>query len=216
MQFNAILFDLDGTLLNTLDDLADAMNAVLRHHNFVEHDITAYPYFIGNGLAALVHRALPEGSRDDATVSICLEALNKEYRNRLTAKTRPYGGIPELLDKCTVSGLKMVILSNKPDPATQKIVAALLSSWHFEIVRGSRSDIPPKPDPAAALLMSRTLGMAPGDFIYLGDSDVDMQTATAAGMFAVGALWGFRDAPELIKGGARMLIKTPMDLIPLI
>ena len=213
MQFKAILFDLDGTLLNTLDDLADAMNAVLRHHNFAAHDIAAYPYFIGNGLAALVKRALPADSRDDATVGICLEALNREYSNRLTAKTRPYGGIPELLDKCAASGLKMVILSNKPDPATQEIVAALLSSWHFEIVRGSRSDIPQKPDPTAALLISRTLGIAPRDFIYLGDSDVDMQTAASAGMFAVGALWGFRDAPELIKGGAKMLIKEPSDLI---
>jgi phosphoglycolate phosphatase len=214
MPFKAILFDLDGTLLNTLADLADAMNAVLRHHNFSEHDITAYPYFIGNGLTALVKRALPADSRDDATVSICLESLDKEYANRLTAKTRPYGGIPELLDKCAASGLKMVILSNKPEPATQKIVAALLSSWHFEIVRGSRSDIPKKPDPTAALLISRSLGMAPEDFIYLGDSDVDMQTAASAGMFAAGALWGFRDAPELIKGGARMIIKTPLDLVP--
>jgi len=214
MRFKAILFDLDGTLLNTLEDLADSMNIVLRNNEFAENDMAAYNYFIGNGLKALVHRALPADARNDAMVGIFLESLKKEYSKRLTAKTRPYPGIPELLDRCTAAGLKMVILSNKPDIETQKIVGKLLPVQYFQIVRGARSDIPQKPDPASALLISQTLGIAPQDFIYLGDTNVDMQTAASAGMFAVGALWGFRDAVELIEGGARMLIKQPLDLAP--
>ena len=214
MRFKAILFDLDGTLLNTLEDLADAMNVVLRHHRFAEHEMTAYNYFIGNGLKALVRRALPADARNGAMVGICLESLKKEYAKRLTAKTRPYPGIMELLDRCTAAGLKMVILSNKPDMETQKIVEKLLPVQYFQTVRGARPDIPQKPDPTAALMISQTLDIAPQNFIYLGDTNVDMQTAASAGMFAVGVLWGFRDAVELIEGGARMLIKQPLDLVP--
>lgn len=212
MRFKAVLSDLDGTLLNTLEDLADSMNAVLRNKGFAEHDMAAYKYFIGNGLELLVRRALPRDSCNDAMVGTCLESLKKEYSKRLTAKTRPYPGIPELLDKCTAYGLRIAILSNKPDTETRQIVEKILSAWHFEIVRGSKPDIPKKPDPAAALLIARKMGIAPRDFIYLGDTDVDMQTAASAGMFAVGVLWGFRDARELIRGGAKMLIKKPLDL----
>lgn len=214
MQFKAVLFDLDGTLLNTLDDLADAMNAVLTARKFPGHEIDAYRNFIGNGFEPLVQRALPEKARDDRTIAQCVAALREEYQRRWTAKTAPYPGIVELLDACRAAGLRMVILSNKPDEATRAIVSRTLSGWPFEIVRGSVPGVPKKPDPFSAASIAAQMHLVPRDFVYLGDTDVDMQTATAADMFAIGVLWGFRGPGELLASGARMLINTPADLLP--
>lgn len=213
MRFKAVIFDLDGTLLDSVEDLADSMNFVLRHFEFPEHDLNAYKMFVGNGMQMLVQRALPESRRDESTVNRCLKAMKEEYSGRCAVKTRPYKGIPELLDGFAGRGLKMTILSNKPDGFTRKMVSLLLSDWHFEMVLGARPNIPKKPDPWAALHIAEQLNLPPRDFLYMGDTRIDMKTSVSSGMYAVGVLWGFRSADELVGGGARILLREPEDLL---
>ena len=212
MKFKAVMFDLDGTLLNTVEDLADSMNHVLRRFGYPDHDISAYKYFVGDGMEVLVQRALPESHRDQATIDRAVEEMQAVYSRNWAQKTRPYDGIPELLSRCVKCGLQMVVLSNKPDGATKQVVSHFFNPCHFEIVRGARPGVPKKPNPSTALEMAAKLGISPHDFFYLGDTRVDMQTAVSAQMYAVGALWGFREALELVAGGARMLVACPTDL----
>lgn len=213
MKFKAVLFDLDGTLLNTLDDLADSTNSVLKEYGYPVHATEGYRYFVGDGFDKLIERTLPDNRRDENNIREAVDRLKKVYGERWAVKTKPYDGIPELLDRIADIGLKMVVLSNKPDEATKEVVAHFLSRWDFEIVRGARPSIPNKPDPAAALEIAGQLNLTPPDFFYLGDTVIDMQTAASAKMYAVGVLWGFREAAELIQGGARMLISHPHDLM---
>jgi len=214
MSVKAIIFDLDGTLLNTLEDLADAVNRVLRERGFPTHSLDAYRYFVGNGSEMLVKRALPDSRHDDeVVVRSCLDAFLRDYGQNWMVKTKPYDGVPAMLDALIERGLKLAVLSNKKDDITKKSVKELLSEWTFDAVIGQRDEVPAKPDPAAALEIARELQIAPEEFIYLGDSAVDMKTAVAAGMFPVGALWGFRTSEELLAGGAAALIGRPVDLL---
>lgn len=217
IKFRAVLFDLDGTLLDTLQDLTDAMNSVLLRSGFAIHPLEAYKYFVGDGMATLVRRALPEPpSNDEATVSTCLAAMKEEYRRRWMEQTRPYPGIPELLDQLAARQIQLSILSNKPDEFTRLMVEKLLPAWHFECVFGERPGVPRKPNPAAALEIAACCQLPVEAFAYLGDTATDMITATAAGMVAIGVLWGFRPAEELAASGARTLISKPADFLELL
>lgn len=210
------MFDLDGTLLDTLEDIADSVNIGLDRLGFPGHDVEAYKYFIGDGVEELAFQALPDDQRHTVTVVRLVAAVREEYRKRWADKTRAYDGIPELLDGLTARGVKMAILSNKPDNFTRLAVSHLLPCWEFSPVIGAQASIPRKPDPAAALQIAERLNIPPGKFIYLGDGDTDMRTALAAGMYPVGALWGFRSGDELAASGARALIEKPTDLLNLI
>ncbi|MFC1977539.1 HAD family hydrolase [Chloroflexota bacterium] len=214
MKYRGILFDLDGTLLNTLQDIADSANEALSHLGFPEHGVEAYKNFVGEGREVLAARALPAHHRDAATVSRLLEHMNEEYSNRWANNTLPYEGIPDLLDALTSRNIKMAILSNKAHDSTEIMVSEMLSQWHFEAVAGALPSVAKKPDSTAALRIAQQLGMHPVEFLYLGDSDIDMKTAIGAGMYPVGALWGFRSAEELLAGGAKTLIEHPSDLLP--
>jgi phosphoglycolate phosphatase len=216
MRFKAVIFDLDGTLLDTIEDLADSMNSVLAAEGFPVHPVESYKYFVGTGVRNLVAKALPENYRDDATVERCVAAMRREYGLRWSNKTRPYEGIPELLDGLKESGVKMAVLSNKPDEFTRLITGKLLARWEFDVVFGERPMVPRKPNPAAALEIAAILGLNSGEILYLGDSGTDMQTARAAGMYAAGVLWGFRKADELLAAGAQSLISRPADLLDII
>ncbi|WP_407311102.1 HAD family hydrolase [Desulfosporosinus sp. SB140] len=216
MKFKAVIFDLDGTLVNSLEDIADSMNQVLFALGFESHSLQAYKYFIGNGIRNLVREALPEGSREETLISECFDLMMKEYRERCLDKTRPYQGIPELLDELIQRRIKLTVLSNKIDELTKKVVLTLLPSWSFEAVMGPSPNLPRKPNPAGALLISQKLGLLESDILYLGDSGVDMKTATAANMYAVGALWGYRTKEELILNGAKSLINHPSELLNLL
>ena len=216
MKYKAVLFDLDGTLLNTLQDLADSVNSVLSSSGFPEHGLEAYKYFVGDGIEELAHRALPEKHRDKATLAKCITAIREEYRKRWANNTRPYQGIPELLDALTARNIKLVILSNKPDDSTKATVSKLLSKWQFDIIMGASPSVPKKPNPKAALEIVQRLNIPANEFLYLGDSGIDMKTASAAGMYPVGALWGFRTAEELTANGAKALIRDPADLLALL
>ncbi len=211
-RFKAIIFDLDGTLLDSLEDIADSMNLVLQDAGFPMHPIEAYKYFIGDGMDVLAARALPQEKATPAVVAQCLAAMRKTYGKRWAAKTHPYPGIANLLNRCEAIGFKTGILSNKPDDATQLTVDHFLLPESFSAIHGARPNIPKKPDPQGAELMAGQLGVEPEACIFLGDMPVDMQTATAAKMYPVGALWGFRTAPELIASGAKLLATTPLAL----
>lgn len=213
MNHKAIIFDLDGTLLDTIEDLTDSMNQALSRLGFKGHDQETYKYFIGDGIETLVKRALPPESRHEEMVAQCVEAMREEYALRWDKHTRPYPGIPELLDALSQRGWPISILSNKPDDSTRIVVDKLLPQWPFQVVLGARPSVPKKPDPAAALEIAGLLHLPPDQFVYLGDTGTDMKTAVEAGMFPVGALWGFRTAQELKAHGAKVLVEKPLDLL---
>ncbi len=215
MRFRAVIFDLDGTLLNSLADLGDAMNMVLEDAHLPVHPMEAYRYFVGEGIERLVYQALPEVLRKDPDFSRYVAAMREAYAKRWANKTRPYAGIENLLAGLSERKVRMAILSNKPHEPTRAIVDHLLNGWGFQIVYGARPEIPKKPDPAAALEIAEKLSVLPRQCLFVGDTSIDMATAAAAGMFSVGVLWGFRPAEELIAAGARMLIRNPEDLLAL-
>jgi phosphoglycolate phosphatase len=217
LAFDAVLFDLDGTLLDTLDDIADSVNASLSSMGHPTHEVGAYKLMIGEGVRHLASCALPEPVRDDETaIDELLVRVSDEYAKRWNVKTRPYDGVPEMLDELAGLGMRIAILSNKPHEFTVLNVRDLLPKWSFDAVIGHRDGVPVKPDPSQAIEIAKQLGIEARRFLYLGDSGVDMLTAKAAGMFPVGALWGFREREELLESGAKALISTPMELITIL
>lgn len=217
MSYSGVIFDLDGTLLNTLDDMANSMNSILEKHGFPIHDAEKYKYFIGNGMEKLVRRALPESSaEDEETVKLCLDEFMEEYDRRREELTRPYDEINELLDELCSLGINMSILSNKPDDFVKVLVKKYFPSNSFNFVFGARINVPKKPDPTSALEIVKLSQIPANEYLYLGDTSVDMKTANAAGMYAVGVTWGFRKADELLESGAKVLIDSPMELIKLV
>ena len=216
MRYRAVLFDFDGTLLDTLRDLAESVNSVLSRSGFPEHSLEAYRHFVGEGIEELARRVLPEGHREEATITRTLTDVRQEYRQRWPNHTRPYEGIPELLDALTARRVKMAIVTNKPDDSTRTMAARLLPRWKFDVIVGATTEMPRKPDPKGALEAARRLRLSPEAILYVGDSDIDMKTANAAGMYAVGVLWGFRSADELIRNGAKVLIRKPLELLELL
>ncbi|MHC1742284.1 MAG: HAD family hydrolase [Syntrophobacteraceae bacterium] len=213
MRYQAVVFDLDGTLLDSLNDLANSMNAVLSQNGFATHDVPTYNQMVGDGVRMLVTRALPELHRNDETVETLVSEMREEYGHRRLENTRPYPQIPQLLDALAARHIRMAILSNKPHEATRAVVAALLPAWRFDAVQGESPETPRKPDPTGALRIASRLDIPPEQFLYLGDTDTDMKTANSAGMFAVGVLWGFRGREELMAHGARLLIDAPLQLL---
>jgi phosphoglycolate phosphatase len=217
VKYNAVLFDLDGTLLDTLEDLADSMNAVLEQMDFPTHPVSAYRHFVGDGVINLARRTVPPEMRDDESlIDRCIECVRDEYARRWDNKTAPYDGVPEMLDALGDRGVVRTILSNKPHDFTKLCVEKLLGKWEFQCVQGVGDNVPLKPDPKGAIWVTERVGVRPGEFLYLGDTNTDMQTAVAAGMYGVGALWGFRDADELTASGAKTLIEHPTELINLL
>lgn len=216
MTIRAILFDLDGTLLDTLEDLADSMNAALASVGHPGHPVDAYKKMVGDGVRTLAIRALPEHARHDEAAVSTVTAMRTEYASRWKNKTRPYPGIPELLDQLTARKLPMAVFSNKPHDATLDCVRELLPAWTFARVLGQKDPTPKKPAPDGALLIAAELNVSASECLYLGDTDTDMQTATAAGMFAVGVTWGFRDEEELRQHGAKAIVHHPLEVLSLI
>lgn len=215
-QIRAIIFDLDGTLLDTLEDIANSMNTVLVKHGFPTHSVDDYRYLVGDGAAVLVSRVLPEEKRNDETIKNLLKEFRKEYSYNCNVTTKPYDGVHEMLDALTAHGIKLTILSNKPDDFTKLCVTEFLPNWNFDIVFGLREGIPRKPDPTGALQIAGHLNIPPAHILIVGDTSVDMKTAVAAGMFSVGVLWGFRSQEELLNNGAQALIQRPQEILTLL
>jgi len=213
MNFKGVIFDLDGTLVNSLEDIADSMNKILQNHNFPTHSIKTYKHFIGNGIRNLVYKTLPEANRDEITINECYNLMFAVYRENAVNKTKPYHGIRKLLDELVSRNMKLAVFSNKADEFTKNIVLTLLPEWNFEAIVGLSIEAHKKPNPYVPLQISEKFGLKPEEILYVGDSGVDMQTANNAGMLSVGALWGFRTKEELTSNGARYLLNTPLDLI---
>jgi len=213
MKYKGVIFDLDGTLVNSLEDIATSMNLVLENNLFPIHDLQAYKHFIGNGIRTLVRRALPETQREEGLVNMYYDSMMRLYHKNCLNTTKLYEGIPTLLNELVSRGLKLAILSNKADEITKTIVSGLLRDWYFDVITGLHTEAHKKPNPHVALQISEKFEFLPENILYVGDTGIDMQTANNAGMYAIGVLWGFRSKEELISNGARLLIDHPMDLV---
>lgn len=215
----AFIFDLDGTLLDTLLDIGNACNAMLAAHGYPVHPPEAYRQMVGNGFGKLVRRALPadalERLRTQRPDEQAVEALVHEtltiYAAHLNDATRPYAGMPDALRELAGRGMRLAVFSNKPDEYTRILIDAHFPGV-FSVVRGARPDTPLKPDPAGAFAVAADLGTDPAQCFYVGDSDVDMLTARHAGMTGVGVAWGFRGLEEVRAAGAARLVHHPAEL----
>lgn len=216
MRFEAVIFDLDGTLLDTLNDIADSANNVLERMGYKTHAVDDYRFLIGNGVEMLMRRALPEEELSDELVERGVQQLREEYGRNWNVKTRPYDGVAEMLDDLAAKKVKLAVLSNKPDDFTQACVGRYLPDWRFDVVAGFGPGVPHKPDPAGALSVARRFDLAAEKTAFLGDSGSDMQAAVSAGMYPVGALWGFRPREELVANGARALVDRPADVVAVV
>ncbi len=212
-MIKAVLFDLDGTLTDTLQDIADAMNRALRLHGLPEWPLDAYRYLVGDGAKKLAQRAVRD--RQELALSVQRE-YQAYYETHTQVTTRPYGGVPEMLAALQARGLRLAVFSNKPDADTKSVVAHFFPDIPWAAVRGQVEGVPVKPDPAGALAVAAAMGVAPAEVLYLGDTATDMHCAVRAGMHPVGALWGFRTAEELRESGARQLVKTPGEVVQIL
>ena len=205
------IFDLDGTLVNSLEDLAAATNHALRQQGFPTHPTDAYRHFVGDGILMLLRRAAPEGTGQEI-----LEQLHRGFDEYYAAHcfdhTRPYPGCAELLEILSQKGVACAVLSNTPDEFVGEIVKRLYPDFSFSSVFGKRPGFEKKPDPAALNEMIRQQGVSKKSCLYIGDSNVDVYTAHNAGIRCCGALWGFRGYEELKQAGADYLAATPMDI----
>jgi phosphoglycolate phosphatase len=213
MNFNAVIFDLDGTLLDTLEDIANTLNTVLARNSYPVHTLDECRFLVGHGLRDLVRKALPEHEATTEKTDAVLAELVDVYKENWNVHSRPYPGIPELLDRLSELGIKKAILSNKAHEFTQLCADTLLGSWTFDVVLGYREGVEPKPDPEGALSIAELLGEKPSDIIYVGDSGIDMLTASNAGMHSLGVLWGFRPESELLSHGAKSLVSHPEEIL---
>jgi phosphoglycolate phosphatase len=215
MKFKGVIFDLDGTLVNSLEDIADAMNSVLEDFNYPTHCYNNYQYFIGSGLRNLVSKALPATNNDEKNIDICYDLMIEKYSVNCTRKTKPYDGIRELLDILISQNIQLSVFSNKSDELTKKVVADLFPNY-FSPVVGLSVEALKKPNPHEAIEISKSLGLKTEEIIFVGDSGIDMQTATNANMHAVGVSWGYRTEEELIAQGAKHIVHHPLDLIQIL
>jgi phosphoglycolate phosphatase len=215
MKYKGIIFDLDGTLVNSLEDISDAMNTVLKALNYPTHTYDTYQYFIGSGLRNLVSKALPAPNNSEEQIETCFETMIIEYRKICTLKTKPYPGIIELLDDLISRDIKLAVFSNKADELTKKIASEIFPDY-FDAAIGLSSEILKKPNPFEAVAISKTWKLKTEEILFVGDSDIDMLTANNANMFPVGVSWGYRTKEELMTSGAKVVINTPADLIQIL
>lgn len=217
MKCKGIIFDLDGTLLNTLKTIAYYCNAALEKYGIVPYAEEKFKYMVGNGAKNLVHRML-EGRniKDEDTFQKVYTHYNDIYNSNTTYLTEIYPGIPALLETIRDAGMKAAVLSNKPQAATVPIIKSIFGEDTFEAVYGGREGVPLKPDPTAALAIAKELDVEPSACLYVGDTSVDMQTGKNAGFYTIGVLWGFRTRQELEEAKADMIAESPADIEKLI
>lgn len=215
MKYKGIIFDLDGTLVNSLEDISDAMNTVLQNLNYPTHTYDTYQYFIGSGLRNLVSKALPASNNSEDQIETCFQNMITEYREICTLKTKPYEGIVELLDTLISQNIKLAVFSNKADELTKKIATEIFPDY-FDAAVGLSTEALKKPNPFEAIEMSKKWNLSPEEILFVGDSDIDMLTAKNANMFPVGVSWGYRTEEELKTSGAKLVINNASELIEIL
>jgi phosphoglycolate phosphatase len=216
MRISAVILDLDGTLLDTLKDIADSANRTLAEHGLPTLPLDDYRMLVGEGVVRLFERAVPESKRSPEMLQRCGDWFRTDYSRNWDLATRPYDDVDRLLQEVANRGIKMSVLSNKPHPFTEQCVARYFGGEQFELVLGQSDEVPAKPDPTSTLRIVEHFGVPSDECLFLGDTGTDMRTAVAANVHPVGALWGFRSRDELIQNGARQLIAQPLDLIPIL
>lgn len=216
MNCKAVIFDLDGTLLDTLADLANSANRVLAGNRFPTHPLADYKRFVGDGSKMLITRALPEDKRVPEIIDASLEAFVADYGQHWDKATQPYDGIVDLVAALQKSTMPMGVVTNKPHRFTSAMMAHFFNGYPFYPILGQQDHIPKKPHPHQARVAADKMGVAPSHCIFLGDSAVDMETAKSAGMHPVGAAWGFRSKQELLTAGAIRVLNHPLELLEML
>jgi len=214
MNIRGIIFDLDGTLVHTIEDIGDACNTLLKLHGYPQYSSQEFIRWIGNGAAKFIENAMGE-KVDPGQLKNYVSEFKEIYRENLHNKSRLYEGIPQLLDELTGMGVKLAILSNKPHHLTESVVSYYLSAWDFNPVLGQRIHVPRKPDPAAAFEIAGKLGIPVNRFLFVGDSMGDLRTSKAAGMMPVGVSWGY-GLREGVSLNGETLIHNPQELLSLL
>lgn len=210
------IFDLDGTLLNTIADLAQSTNYALAKNGFPTHEVNAYNYFVGNGINKLFERALPEGEKTEENILTIRRDFLAYYDIHNADKSRPYPGIPELLQALQAKGVQIAVASNKYQAATEKLVPHFFPDIHFTAILGQREGVPTKPDPAIVHDILSLAGVSKAETLYIGDSNVDMQTALNSGVDACGVAWGFRPVSELEAFHPRFVVHRAEEILALL
>jgi len=214
MDIEGIIFDLDGTLVHTIEDIGDAANVMLKRHGFPEHSTSDYLKWIGSGAAKFVENALvPDITTEQ--LQGCITEFKEIYGRNLNNKSRLYEGVPQVLDELTDRGIKLSILSNKPHRLTERVTEYYLSDWDFSPVFGQREHIPRKPDPTAALEIAGIMNIVVDRILFVGDSLADLKTALAAGMVPVGVTWGYGRLESAAQNG-QSFIQQPQELLALL
>lgn len=208
-----VIFDLDGTLLNTIDDLGNAANYALEQCGFPTHPLEAYPRFVGNGVRKLIERVLPESARTPDQIDRLLKKFFEYYGDHMTDLTKPYPGIAELLRQLTDKGIKVAVASNKYQEATSKIISHFFPEIPWVAVVGQKEGVPVKPDPSVVFEILAEAQVPKADVLYVGDSGVDMETARRACVESVGVSWGFRSITELREHYADHIVDTPSAIL---
>lgn len=214
-MIKAVLFDLDGTLVNSLADLADSTNSALEKSGFPTHEIEKYKYFVGDGIPKLIERALPDGEKTEENRTKCLELFMSHYRKHYFDKTDAYDGVKDLLSALKAEGLKIAVISNKAQEMAEKVVEKVFGGI-FDVVAGKREGYKAKPDPALTLEVIKELGISPESCVLIGDSGMDMAAAVNAKTKSIGVTWGFREKHELLQNGAQHIAEAPSQILDII
>ncbi len=214
MKYQLAIFDLDGTILNTLDDLADSVNHVLEEYGFPQHTKDEVRMMVGNGILNLIKRALPNGTEQSMVEAVYAD-FNAYYKLHSADKTKPYDGITEMLEQLKARGVKLAVVSNKADYAVQDLCERYFSRL-FDVVAGEKTGVPKKPAPDGVNSILHKLGIERNKSVYIGDSDVDVQTANNAEIACIAVDWGFRDRALLEKCGAELIASSTDDIIKVI
>ena len=214
-MYKAVIFDLDGTLVNSLDDLAVATNYSLRQHGFNTYPVEDYKYLVGDGMVKLIERAIPDDAFTPETFKAVFDGFMGYYRSHYLVNTKAYDGIIEAVKTLNEMGLKLAVVSNKADDMTNVIVKEFFGDV-FTAVTGKRDGYPTKPDPTLTLKIIEEMGVLPNECIFVGDSGMDCANAVNGGCYPLGVLWGFRKKEELLSNGAKTLISNPNEIVPFV
>ena len=211
-----VIFDLDGTLLNTIEDLGHAANYALEMHGYATLSMASYPFFVGNGVKRLIERVLPEDARSADIVESLLKDFKAYYDEHDTEFTRPYDGIPELLDELRARDVKLAVASNKYQRAVNDIIDHFFGHHDFVAIMGQNEGFPVKPDPSIVFQILAEARMPKSEVLYVGDSGIDMETARRACVDSVGVTWGFRPEKELNEYHASVIVNRPSDILEVV